>query len=279
MLVVGSFYKNPNLLLDYAEKIRSKYDFREETARFLYNSIYELFEQHTNGNIDEVKINIYMNQDEERQQRYKQIGGYNFISRLEKIADLDDFPTYYDNLKKYSLLRELDVKGFPLQKVMSSKDFHRMTAEDVVKGLEYTILTISTEVGGAEESVILGKDIKKVRQSWKEKPDFGKPIPFAIFNSLIRGLRLTKFNLLGMHSGCGKSRITSYIIAYLGLKLKEKVLVLVNEQEKDEWDAMLLSAVINNPVFGFVVLLVEFVLAMLSSILVLVQNHAPNCQV
>lgn len=251
MLFVGSFYVNPDLLLDYGEKVIPKYDFAFDTSKFLFNSIYELYQYQANDKITEVKINIFMNQDEERKEKYKKLGGYKYIERVMKLIDLNEIENYYNNLKKYSLLRELERKGFPAQKIFEKNNFSKVTPEDIIKGMEYQISTIGTVIGGIEDSIILGKDMPEVYEQWKTSPDMGIQLPFRIISELIRGWRKGKLNFLGLHSGCGKSRITSFIVAFIGIYLQEKILVAVNEQFKDEWDAMILSAVVNNPIFGF----------------------------
>jgi replicative DNA helicase len=250
-MIVGSFYTNPDLFLDYGELIKSKYDFNQPSNKFMYDSLMDLYSQHAGTEINEVKINIYMYSDPERKAKYEFLKGYKYIERLMKMVDLDDFPTYYEKLKKYSLLREFERKGFPVQKLMEKKGFEKLTNEQIIKGMEYQINTIGTVIGGVEDSVMLGKNMPEKIKNWKKSPDVGLPIPFTIINNLIRGLRGKKFNLFGMHSGCGKSRTTSKIACYLGIKLKIPVLVMANEQDEDEWDAMVISCVLNNPEFGF----------------------------
>ncbi|MNL03746.1 replicative DNA helicase [compost metagenome] len=251
MLIVGSFYSQPDLLLDYGELIKSKYDFNQPTNKFLYDSLLDLYSQHAGTDITETKINIYMNSDPERKRKYDYLKGYKYIDKLTKIVDIDEFAAYYEKLKKYSLLREFERKGFPVQKLMGRKDFEKLTNEQIIKGMEYQINTIGTVIGGVEDSVILGKNMPEKIAKWKIAPDVGIPVPFNVMNGLIRGLRGKKFNLFGMHSGCGKSRTTSKIACYLGIKLGIPVLVMANEQDEDEWDAMVISCVINNPEFGF----------------------------
>lgn len=252
VLTVASFYANPDLFLDYGDLIRSKYDFAEPTAKFLYDSLYEIYHYHTNGEeINEVKINMYMAADEERQKRYKALKGYSYIQRIIKLVDLNDFEKYYNRLKKFSLLRELDKKGFNVQKVLDHPKFDALTPEDVIDALEYQLNTVATVIGGAEDSIILGKEMTFIVQEWRKKPDIGIEIPFPIINKLIRGLRKKKLNLIGMHSGYGKSRTTSKIACYIGIKLGIPILIAANEQDENEWNAMVLSCVINNPEFGF----------------------------
>ncbi|WP_063562923.1 DnaB-like helicase C-terminal domain-containing protein [Paenibacillus sp. O199] len=251
MLIVGSMYLNPDLFLDYSELIKSNYDFNQASNKFLYDSLVDLYSQHAGTEINEVKINIYMNSDTDRKAKYEYLKGYKYIDRIMKLVDLDDFPTYYEKLKKYSLLREFERKGFPVQKLMGRKDFDKICTEDIIKGMEYQINTIGTVIGGVEDSIILGHNMPDKIEEWELTPDVGVPIPFAIINGLLRGLRGKKFNLFGMHSGCGKSRTTSKIACHLGIKLQIPVLVLVNEQDEAEWLGMQISCVLNNPEFGF----------------------------
>lgn len=244
-------YSSPDLLLDYSELIKSKYDFNQPSNKFLYDSLLDLYNQHVGTEINETKINIYMNSDQDRKRKFEYLKGYKYIERIMKLVDLDDFEAYYEKLKKFSLLREFERKGFPVQKLMEKKDFEKLTNEQIIKGMEYQINTIGTIIGGVEDSIILGKDMPQKIAKWKETPDVGMPIPFPIINNLLRGLRGKKFNLFGMHSGCGKSRTTSKLACYLAIKLDFPVLILVNEQDEEEWDAMLISCVLNNPEFGF----------------------------
>ncbi|MEK4006495.1 DnaB-like helicase N-terminal domain-containing protein [Paenibacillus sp. FSL H3-0333] len=251
MFIIGSMYLNPDLFLDYGELIKSKYDFNQPSNKFLYDSIMDLYSQHAGTEINQIKVNTYMNSDPERKAKYEYLKGYSYIDRLIRVVDLDDFPLYYEKLKKFSLLREFERKGFPVQKLMGRKDFDKIGTEEIIKGMEYQINTIGTVIGGVEDSIILGHNMPEKIDEWEETPDVGIPVPFPIINSLLRGLRPKKFNLFGMHSGCGKSRTTSKIACYLAIKLKIPVLVLVNEQDEAEWLGMQISSVLNNPEFGF----------------------------
>lgn len=246
---MASFYKDPDLFLDYGDLIVPKYDFYEETTTFLYNTLYEMYHYQLNGELSEAKINVFMNQDAERKMKYEKIKGYSYIKRIMDLVDLEEFNTYYQNLKKYSLLRELERKGFPAKKIIDKNNFSKVTPEDIIRGMEYQINTIGTVIGGVQDSVILGRKITERIEQWKKSPDVGLIIPFEILNMLIRGARGKKLNLMGMHSGCGKSRLTSKIACYIGILFGCDILAACNEQSEDEWDAMILSCVINNPEF------------------------------
>ena len=112
-LVAGSFFKQPDLYIEYGKTIRSKYDFYDEGARFLFDT-FELYYTSFSQEISEDKVNIFMRKDDERKRKYMAIGGYSTIQGYMEIADLNDFSQYYDTLKKFSLIRELDRKKHSL---------------------------------------------------------------------------------------------------------------------------------------------------------------------
>jgi replicative DNA helicase len=249
-LFIGSLYAKPILFVDYAELIKSKYDFDDPDTKFLYDS-FELYYKTFSQEISETKVNIFMQQDSERLKHYKKIGGWKTIQKQMELADPDDIKNYFDNIKKYSLLREFHRKGFPVEKLMQHKAFSKMKAEDIVRFMRYNVDNINTVIGGGKAAIQLGKDIQKKLIKWREAPDMGVEFPFPIWTELFRGFRKKKLVVDGMLSNEGKSRRMAKIVNYLGVLKKIPVLVLVNEQDEDEWYAMQASTICNNEEFGF----------------------------
>lgn len=242
-LVVGSFYKNPDLFMEYDELIFADWDFSNEELRFLYNLIRTIWYS-GKTKIDETTINIEVNKNEETIKKYKELKGYKTIQRLVDKVNLDDFSKYYGDLKKYNLLRELHRKGFPIiEKWEKIKD---LDPESIYKYFDYGLSKTFTHYQGISGSVILGEDMVSVYEKWKVEPDIGIEVYYHIINSIIRGNRLGKLNSIGMHSGCGKSRFISLMAMHIGIVLQIPILIIVNEQDKEEWDSMLLAAVVNN---------------------------------
>lgn len=242
-LVIGSLFKNPNLLFEYDEIIYPEWDFTLDELKFLYSVIKTCY---YNGykNIDETIINVEINKNPEWQKKYANIKGYKTIQRLTDKCNLDDFKTYFKILKKYNLLRELERNSFPIkEKIEKMKE---LEPEDIYKYYDYTLANTFKHYQGVEDSVILGKDMPDVFEKWLIEPDIGIEIPYFIINNLIRGWRLGKLNATGMHSGMGKSRQICNIAIHIGIKNQIPLLIIVNEQDKDEWDAMLLTSVVNN---------------------------------
>ena len=123
ILLVGSLYKEPDLYVSYGNFMRSKYDFSDEATRFFYDN-FELMYTTFSQNMDENQVNIFMSQDTERLRLYKRYKGYKTISQWMQLSDTSDFKNYYNLVKKYSLVREYERNGYPVQRILNHKKFN-----------------------------------------------------------------------------------------------------------------------------------------------------------
>lgn len=249
-LFVGALYSKPILFINYESLIKPKYDFYDEDVRFLYNC-FEMYYKTFSQEITEAKVNIFMQQDTDRLKTYKKIGGWKTIERQMELSDPNDIENYFRTVKKYSLIREFARKGFPTEKLLANKYFHKMSPDDVVNFMSYNISHISTVIGGGKSAVILGNDATKKIEEWSIEPDMGETFPFSIWTNLFRGWRKKKLILDGMLSNEGKSRKVAKIAAYLGILNKIPVLIMANEMDEEEFFAMVLSTVMNSEEYGF----------------------------
>jgi replicative DNA helicase len=249
-LFIGSLYANPILFVEYESLVKSKYDFYDADTKFLYDS-FEIYYKTFSQEVTESKITMFMQQDHERWKKFKEIGGWKTIERQVELSDTGDIQNYFNIVKKYSLIREFERKGFPVQKLINNKHFPKMKPEDVVNFMSYNISNISTVIGGGNSAVVLGNNATKKIKDWSIEPDMGHEFPFPTWTNLFRGWRTKKLILDGMLSNEGKSRKVARIAAYMSLLKKTPTLILANEMDEDEFFAMTLSAVINNEEFGF----------------------------
>jgi replicative DNA helicase len=242
-LVIGSLYKNPSLLFEYEELLYPEWDFTNDQLKFLYVLIKHCYLMKYKI-IDETVLNIEINKNPEWVEEYKKAKGYKTIVRLIDKAKLEDFKKYFADLKKFNLLRELERKGFPIQEKLEK--LITMETEDIYAYFDYGLTKTFSHYQGVEDSIILGKDMTERFEQWQIDPDIGIEIPFWITNNLIRGWRIGKLNATGLHSGFGKSRMLCNTVVDIGIIKKTPILLIVNEQDKEEWDEMLLTCVVNN---------------------------------
>ena len=57
---------------------------------------------------------------------YNQYKGWKTISRFMKLADEKDSKNYFNIVKKYSLIREYNRNGFPVEKMINNVNFDKI---------------------------------------------------------------------------------------------------------------------------------------------------------
>jgi replicative DNA helicase len=248
ILVVGSFYKQPDLSVSYNGFMRPTYDFDDEATRFYYETfdlMYKTFSQ----SMDEVKINAFMAQNDVRFNTYKKYGSYKTIQDWMKLADSEDFKNYFETLKKYSLVREYHRKGYNVQKILAHKKFPEWKAIDIYKLMRSKVDKISTVILANQDSVILNEGATKDIFSYLVKPQAGLAYPWYIINEIFRGCRLGKAVLNGFLSNEGKTRNIVMLFAYIALVKNQPVLIMSNEMSEEDLKSCLITTVINNQCF------------------------------
>ena len=248
ILLVGSLYKEPDLYVSYGNFMRSKYDFSDEATRFFYDS-FELMYTTFSQNMDENQVNIFMSQDTERLRLYKRYKGYKTISQWIQLSDTSDFKNYYNLVKKYSLVREYERNGYPVQRILNHKKFNEWTAQDIYKIIRAQADRINTIISASEESVVLTDKVSEQVESLLISPDMGIPLPWPMLTEMFRGCRLGKVIFNGFLSNEGKSRNMMLLIAYIVLVQNEKFLLLSNEMDEADLRNCLITTVINNDCF------------------------------
>ncbi|MGE5411723.1 MAG: hypothetical protein ACM3MI_12250 [Clostridiales bacterium] len=248
LLVVGSFYKQPDLSVSFSSFVRPKYDFDDPAARFYYEA-FELMYKTFSQTIEEGKVNAFMAQNDDRFKEYKKLGGYKTIQEWTSLVDTDDFKNYFETLKKYSLIREYHRQGYNVQKILSHKKFPEWKAIDIYKLLRSKVDKISTVILSNQESIVLNDGTTKGIMDYLVKPQAGIPYPWSVIDLMFRGCRMGKAVLTGFLSNEGKTRNLVMLFAYLALVKNQPVLIMSNEMDEEDLKSCLITTVINNQCF------------------------------
>ena len=245
---VGCLYKSPDLFVNYGNFMRSKYDFSDLATKFFYDS-FETYYMTFSQTVDETKLNVFMSQNSERFKTYKQYKGFKTIRRYMSLADERDCKSYFDTIKKYSLLREYERNGFPADKIISHKDFDKMSPNDIYRIIRAKADKIHTIINAGEEAVELtGKTSDQV-DKYLEKPNFGLPFPWYMYNEYFLGMREKKMLFEGFLSNEGKTRKLVMLAAYTALVRNENFFLMSNEMDEEDLRSCLITTVINNDEF------------------------------
>lgn len=245
---VGAIYRNPDLLVDYGYYIRPKYDFSDSATRFFFEQA-QIMYQTVTQTFSKANVTIFMTEEQDRVQRYQRYGGWRTIEIWMKLASTEEFDvrSCFDRLKKYSLLREYERRGFNTEFIKKHSRFDFMSARDIYKMIRRQADKVNTIIMGDSDIDILNSKVGDMIDSCLDVPDQGFEIPFEILNDTFMGMQKKTIMAVAAMSNAGKSRLMIKLVAYATLVLKKRTLVLLNEMTVEKMRKALLTTVINNP--------------------------------
>lgn len=228
--------------------MRPQYDFADEVTRFFYEN-FEKYYLTFSQTVDEIKLNVFMSQNDERLRQYREYHGWSTIVQYMNIADATDCKNYYNTVKKYSLLREYYRVGFPAEKIMKSKKFDTLTADDIYRLIRIKADKIHTVINAGDEAVDLTKGNEELIDKFVDKPDMGLPTPWQMYNEYFLGLQEQKVIFEGFLSNEGKTRKLMLLAAYVALVQQKPFLFMSNEMSEEDMRKCLIATVLNNKDF------------------------------
>lgn len=245
---VGALYSEPDLYVSYGNFMRSQYDFSDPVARFLYDNL-ETYYLTFSQTVDEKKLNVFMSQNAERLKEYKSYKGWKTVQSFIRLADTNDIANYFELVKKYSLLREYDRNGFPVDKILSHSKFESLTANDIYRIIRIKADKINTIINAGDEAVELTKDNCDAVNSYIDIPMMGLPTPWYLYNEMFLGLTEEDVILEGFLSNEGKTRKLMLLAAYVTLVENNSFLLMSNEMSEKKLRSCLITTVLNNKEF------------------------------
>jgi replicative DNA helicase len=244
-LFVGSLYKNPDQYLMYGESIRSSYDFGDDATKFFYD-MFELMYNTFSQDFSERSINTFATMDTVRYATYNRYQGYKTIKAYMDASNIEDIKNYYNTIKKYSVLREYQRKGFPVSWIVESKKFQTMSANEIVQIVMGLASKVNTVILCEKESVVVNSRMTETQRGYLMTPQMGVPTPWVGYNDMFRGCRAEKVIFDGALSNEGKTRKLMQLAAHIALIEDQSVLIMSNEMSEEDLRSCLLTTVINN---------------------------------
>lgn len=235
---LGAIITDPTILDEYSF---DKSDFAEPFYSLLYSASFNLYNSGINV-IDNFSIDSYLSNYKEQYKLFNDNQGLDYIAGIAELYQKDNFPYFFHRLKKFSCLRYWENRGFDVRKIYDytitepsaqEKEMQKldnMTVDDMIDILDGMLVNEAKMRYSSNTSHIgqlAGKDLKKLKESFKEAPDYGMPLQSPILSTIARGARLKKLYLRSSSSGGGKSRtgvadMAGIAIPYIyNLKTKE----------------------------------------------------------
>lgn len=214
--VLGSLLQNPSLIREY--KILQN-DFPETFHKLIFAAINNLYK---NGAeiIDAVAIDEYLSHYETQYQTFTKNEGINFLEKVQEMALECNFKYYYEQLKKFSLLRSYVENGIDVSDFFDPDEIDPITIESKRKLLdEYSIQDIIDHFkrkqlratsnfvhNEGRDSKKAGVDGHKQKEKWKRDTAWGIGYASAYVTTALHGVRKRRFNVKSAGTGVGKTR-------------------------------------------------------------------------
>ena len=268
MQVIGSVFKNPQIL-DFTDKYTVvDEDFADEFHKIAFGAIYKIHELGADK-ITLENISDFLASRPKSAAVFKQQKGEEWLLKVSETCLPEAFDYYYSRLKKFTLLRAydaygvdvsdiydadniLDTKKKQIQEDLLDNSTLEQIADKIDNKIEMIRLKYVDDVGG--EAIQAGEGIVELINSLKEHPEVGTPLYGPLINTVTRGARLKKFYLRSAPTGVGKSRTMIADACYIACNeiyderfgwihngTQEPTLYIATEQEKSEIQTMMLA--------------------------------------
>lgn len=275
LYVLSCLMNNP-LLLQSEKYPFTKFDFYKPLQQMVFYAIFNLGMSGAQK-ITPQDVDSYIKTFTSQYDYYTVNNGYEFVVQCAKTTEESDgsqFERYYNIVKKFSILRDLEKIGIdttrfydPSDILNSQKQLDKLNntkASDIIQSVRESLVTIENSHIGKDDGSgchKIGDGMMKLIESLRDNPEVGLPINGNILNFATRGARLGKFYLYSAPSGEGKTRFLVSNACSLSLpRLDEsgekvdmvggpdgsqyrKVCYITTEQQLDEIQTMVMAYV------------------------------------
>ena len=265
--VLGSLMKHPQFLSEVDKYSLTALDFSTRFEKTIFGAIDGLWRQGA-PKITAFDIESFMESNEAAKKLFEQQNGLEYLQDIEEFSNVENFPYYYNKLKKLNLLRDLKKQNFPVddfyQEDLTAPDaveinqrFEELTVNDIIVGVKKKLLVLESDYAGTEEvqEWDIADDVDELVESFGELGSVGMPVQGAIYNKIIDGAQRSCLTIRSGASGTGKTRnavadacLLAFPIRYNSTTAEweqkgnnQKVLFIITEQTDKQIKKMILA--------------------------------------
>ena len=269
--VLGSLMKHPQFLGEVDKYSLSLYDFPSRFEKYIFTAIEGLYH---NGakNIQSIDIENYLSSNDVAKVLFDKQNGIEYLQDLESLSDAENFPYYYNKLKKLNLLKDLkkdgfDVSDFYVEDLTQenaeeiNRNFENLSLKDITNRLKHKIIGYEAkyEVQDEVKTETAASGMKDLLEDFEENQDIGLPVQGEIYNQVISGAVKGTLTVRSAASSVGKTRNAVADACYLAYPFRynsttcsweqvgstEKVLFIITEQKFRDIRKMILAYLTN----------------------------------
>lgn len=208
---LAGILSDPTILDEYSFE---KEDFAEPFYMLIYSAAVNLYNLGASV-LDNFSIDSFLASYPEQYKLFNDNNGLEYITNILDLYQKDNFSYFYIRLKKFSCLRYWESQGKDIQDIFDINNeqsvltWDAMSVDEMIDQMDDIMINeakmrFSSNTSHCGQSA--GKGLKRLKESFKEEPDYGLPLQSQILSTISRGCRLKKLYLRSSNSGGGKTR-------------------------------------------------------------------------
>lgn len=219
-LLLGCLLQDTSLI-ESTKYPLDKEDFCVAYQKYIFVAIYNL---HKKGNksLRYMDLDNYLSKRTEIYQVFKDCGGRgnieDYIETIIDLASIDNYESYYNDVRKMSVIRELRDGGYNIDKffdynisdTQNLKNLEQYSIMDILKCYGVFQIDIERKYLNKEsliEEVQAGYGWEDVKKSLQELPLYGHSFSSDLLNTVTRGMLEGSLNCFSSSTGVGKTTV------------------------------------------------------------------------
>ena len=277
--ILGCLLKHPQYLSEVDKYRLTVADFSNKFERNIFAAIQGLYYSGAQK-ISAFDVENYLSSNDVSLKLFNKENGVEYLQDVEEYSNVENFPYYYNKLKKLNLLNDFKKQGFDIssfyvedlldpRSLEVNQVFEELSIQDIVQEIKKKILHLEADYVKSEEvqSWVAADEIDEVVDSFGDTSEIGLPIQGKILNKVINGAELGALTIRSAPSGVGKTRHAVGDACTLAYPIRfnsetgdweqfgsnQKVLFIITEQHKSQVLKMILAYLtdINESKFRF----------------------------
>lgn len=241
--VVGCFYKEPELYFNHENLDLDDFTYNMWKVYFVIGQ--KLVKKEHKKDLDDVAIGLYLEKHPKLKEKYDEYGGYQTIEDLTELVNIDNMEGYIKEVYKWKVVLNLIKNRFPVKDRLS--EIKDMTLEELYNEYEAILNNTFIDVETTAKAYDITHNLDKNIDDWNEGLDVGLPLHGCdLMNEIIGGNSQGHVTMLGAASGVGKTTTTILWNLPSHIRNKERIVIIINEQDYKDWQKEVLTWIINN---------------------------------
>lgn len=271
--VLGCLMQHPQFLSEIDKYSFTLTDFSTRFEKYIFAAIKNLYDSGAT-NITAIDIENYLEFDNTAKAVFTTNNGIEYLQDIEEFSNVENFPYYYNKLKKLNLLKDLKKQGidtteFYVEDITApnadeiNSQFESLTIKDIVDKIKGKLLKLESDYVQTDEvqTELAFEGMRELIETINESLDIGLPIQGFIYNQVIDGAQKGALTIRSGGSGVGKTRQAVGDACYLAYPIRfnwdnykweqtgscEKILFIVTEQTFKQVRKMILAYITGIP--------------------------------